>query len=223
MPTTVESHLSTNSTSWAWFWFDKRLNSYQHLGCSTTFEAGKLRMPLSLGWQKGIPKVTQNFSRWNPGATRIRSSREKNPGIPLPLQNFFRKYGNSKPYGKGASWLGMCFFWRKSITSQVIPWFWNMLFFSRVFSSRSSCNLTLPFPPWEVSAPSWNTPQAPGIVTTSLKKNSQFHHIKRTKITQIRRLKISFSVYRFFQKVFWNKKHDTWDSPFYFDSLEDNL
>ena len=52
---------------------------------------------VSLGCQchqdgiRAFPKVTLHFPHWNPGATCIPSSREKNPGIPHSQSSIFRK------------------------------------------------------------------------------------------------------------------------------------
>lgn len=93
----------------------------------------------------------------------------KIPGIPHSQSRiFFGSMGIVSLMGRVCLMIGDVCFLEKINHLTSYPMILKHVVGSRVFSSRSSCNLTLPFPPWEVSAPSWNTPQAPGIVTPSL-------------------------------------------------------
>lgn len=177
-------------------------------------------MPLSPGWDPGISQSYPSLLSLESGGNLHPKFKGKFQGYHTPNPEFFGKYGNSKPYGKGASWLGMCFFWEiNHLTSYP-------MILKHVVGSRSFHH---------DQVVTWLSLSLPGRFPRLLEihpKHLESHNIplkktpvssiKATKITQILRLEIPFSVQRFFKKFFWNKQHHTWESPFSLDSLEDN-
>ena len=102
MPTT-SNHIYQQILHLEHDWFDKCLNSYQHLGAAQPVRQVSLGCHCHQDDKRGFPKLPKTSLAGIRGQLVSEVQGKKIQGYHSPNPEFFGKYGNSKPYGKDAS------------------------------------------------------------------------------------------------------------------------